>query len=588
MAADTSLSQPALTHILQSNIDDLRNLVSCRICVRPMYEPYTTQCGHTFCYSCLRQWFDRDHSKKTCPDCRAHVVNQPAPAYLVREITQTFINTAALLPPGENTEDHRQFQREEAEIVDKDRSNHNPDGGLFNGRFKPHLRRRSPIRDAADGVIRCPTCAWELDDGMCNSCGYILGLDAYSHYDDDEDFISDAQSFSSNELEEILADHPDYLDYDSTGSGNYRSHRRHMDHSRRRAGLPTPRPTMRRNRHRPVSPMSSSSESDFLSDDSGSPTSSLRNFMVEDMAVDGDAGSHSDDSSDSSEHGPRSSPSDSERSHADEEPSDLHSDTGSDTTLVTTARQRSRRPRIATSSPEASDSDASHFTRSSRLSSYDDVQNQDSGGFSPLQPNLDDHNSQDIPIQIDSDSDAPPIRRVRKRPTAVLVSSDEEDNDTRGVAIQSLPSDTASNRASVDSGGQSPSLGSPDRSREETSPTLDNAPSPIMIASSPVRPGSSRRDRSSNMLSPSSAPYPQRSPSGVPSGRSSTREHIRRRRSRSLTGQSSPSPHHRFEQRREDRKRAKRQIRQRRLHEQQSRGRADPLGQPQQLAYIGV
>lgn len=82
MAAAASSELP-LASILESSVDDLRNLVACRICIRPMYEPYTTQCGHTFCYSCLRQWFDRGHGKMTCPDCRAHIKHQPAPAYLV-------------------------------------------------------------------------------------------------------------------------------------------------------------------------------------------------------------------------------------------------------------------------------------------------------------------------------------------------------------------------------------------------------------------------------------------------------------------------------------------------------------------------
>ncbi|KAI4171308.1 MAG: hypothetical protein LQ343_004385 [Gyalolechia ehrenbergii] len=563
MAADASPSQLSLTHILQSNIDDLRNL-----------------------------WFDRDHSKKTCPDCRAHVVHQPAPAYLVREITQSFINTAALLPPGENTEDHRKFQRDEAEIVERDRANQSPDGGLFNGRFKPLLRQRAPIRDAADGVIRCPTCAWELEDGMCNSCGYILGLDAFSYHDEDEDFNSDAQSFSSLELEEILADHPDYLDYDSTGSGNYRSHRRHMDHVRRRAGLPPQRPLNRHNRPRlaSASPVYGSSEDDYLSDEYGSPTSSIRNFMIDDMAVDDGANPHSDDSEDSSDYGSGLRGSDSERSHPSEEPSDLHSDNGSDTTLVTTARQRSRGRRIATSSPETSDSDASHFTRSSRLSSNHDGQDHGSGGFSPLQPYLDDHNSQDVPIQIDSDSDAPPIRCARKRLTAVPVSSDEEDNDARGVAIQPLPSGMASNSGSANSGNRSQSLGSPGRSRQEASITSNSAPSPILIGSSPGGPGSPRRDLLSNMPSPPTAPYRQQTPSVVPrhSRRSSTREQSERRRSRSLSGRLPPSPRQMLEQRRENRKRIKRQTRQRRQQERQSRGRVDPLGQPQQLAYIGV
>ncbi len=72
-----------LLQTLETSLDDLRSLITCRICIRPLYEPYTIECGHTFCYSCLRQWFDRDRTKKTCPDCRADVIRQPAPAYLV-------------------------------------------------------------------------------------------------------------------------------------------------------------------------------------------------------------------------------------------------------------------------------------------------------------------------------------------------------------------------------------------------------------------------------------------------------------------------------------------------------------------------
>lgn len=72
-----------LLHCQETNLEDLRTLITCRVCIRPLYEPYTIACGHTFCYSCLRQWFDRDRTQKTCPDCRTKVTKQPAPAYLV-------------------------------------------------------------------------------------------------------------------------------------------------------------------------------------------------------------------------------------------------------------------------------------------------------------------------------------------------------------------------------------------------------------------------------------------------------------------------------------------------------------------------
>ncbi|MCJ1426127.1 hypothetical protein MMC29_004029 [Sticta canariensis] len=164
----------SLIQSLETNLDDLRALVTCRICIRPLYEPYTIACGHTFCYSCLRQWFERDRTQKTCPDCRTKVVQQPAPAYLVRDMTQIFINRAELMTEGETTDDHRKWQQEEAEIVEKDKkaaSDHSR--GLFRGCFLLSSRRNAhPIRDAQDGVERCPRCTWELEDGFCVSCEY--------------------------------------------------------------------------------------------------------------------------------------------------------------------------------------------------------------------------------------------------------------------------------------------------------------------------------------------------------------------------------------------------------------------------------
>jgi len=72
-----------LLQTLESSVDDLRSLVTCRICLRLLYEPYTIACGHTFCYGCLSQWFVNNRARKTCPDCRHHVTRQPAPAYMV-------------------------------------------------------------------------------------------------------------------------------------------------------------------------------------------------------------------------------------------------------------------------------------------------------------------------------------------------------------------------------------------------------------------------------------------------------------------------------------------------------------------------
>ena len=115
-------------------------------------------------------------------------------------MTQIFISRAELLPEGETLEDHKIWQHEEADIVEKDKKSTGRGGGLFGGRFR-HSLRHSAIRDDEDGVDRCPLCAWELSgDGYCTSCGFETD-NAYplsgsiSDLTDDEDGL-----FSTSEM----------------------------------------------------------------------------------------------------------------------------------------------------------------------------------------------------------------------------------------------------------------------------------------------------------------------------------------------------------------------------------------------------
>jgi hypothetical protein len=80
-------STPLLS-TFQKHIEDMRNLVLCKICIRPLYEPYNLGCGHTYCYTCLTSWFGgvNKRKRKTCPDCRAQVTAQPSPNYLVLDL----------------------------------------------------------------------------------------------------------------------------------------------------------------------------------------------------------------------------------------------------------------------------------------------------------------------------------------------------------------------------------------------------------------------------------------------------------------------------------------------------------------------
>ncbi|PGH15867.1 hypothetical protein AJ80_05398 [Polytolypa hystricis UAMH7299] len=144
---------------------------------------------------CLTQWFVSHRLEKTCPSCRAAVTAQPSPAYLVRDIVQIFISRAELLEENETTVEHMNNKRTETDGIEADKQNTDPrHGGLFRGCFKKGHSRDIPIIDIEDGVERCPDCAWELEDGLCNNCGFSVAgfTDSESGSEGDDSVMTDA------------------------------------------------------------------------------------------------------------------------------------------------------------------------------------------------------------------------------------------------------------------------------------------------------------------------------------------------------------------------------------------------------------
>ncbi|CAL00672.1 hypothetical protein CBS63078_2372 [Aspergillus niger] len=213
---NTGDNASGLFQTLQGHVDDIRSLLQCGVCIRPLYEPYTLACGHTFCYSCLTSWFVGGRHNKTCPDCRAPVKAQPAPAYLVRAVVQMFTSRPELLDKGETTDEHLSHQREEAERLEKDKANTHPrEGGLFRGTFNKKLPVAQPIVDLEDNVVRCPRCSWELEeDEGCAQCGYrqddesVTGSSGWSESDENSemtDYLED-----DDEIEDGFGDADEY------------------------------------------------------------------------------------------------------------------------------------------------------------------------------------------------------------------------------------------------------------------------------------------------------------------------------------------------------------------------------------------
>ncbi|KAF1920151.1 hypothetical protein BDU57DRAFT_560975 [Ampelomyces quisqualis] len=197
---------------LRSDLDSLRCHLTCKICDRLLYQPYTIACGHTYCYTCLCTWFASNKSRKTCPDCRVVVKELPAPAYVIRDMTVVFISRLELLPAGETLEEHKKWQKEEADAVQQDRDNKDSrTGGLFKGCFNTHpLHGRGPslqvLRDQEDGVDRCPVCTWELEDGGCQQCGLIFDESGEVSWGDSFTGFSDMDEMSEHDTEDLDAE----------------------------------------------------------------------------------------------------------------------------------------------------------------------------------------------------------------------------------------------------------------------------------------------------------------------------------------------------------------------------------------------
>lgn len=127
-----------------------------------------------------------------------------------------FTSRAELLDKGETTAEHSKNQREEAERLDNDKANTHPQsGGLFGGLFKAKAPSLKPVVDVDDGVVRCPSCAWELEDGEhCPGCGWqyrpdedgtdYSGSDDFTDTDDDslDDEIRDMEDDEFGDIED--------------------------------------------------------------------------------------------------------------------------------------------------------------------------------------------------------------------------------------------------------------------------------------------------------------------------------------------------------------------------------------------------
>ncbi|SLM36917.1 hypothetical protein LPUS_06635 [Lasallia pustulata] len=502
--ATTPEASIGLLHSVDSSIDDLRALISCRVCVRPF------------------QWF-ANSTKKTCPDCRTMVTQQPAPAYLVREMTQLFVNRAELIPEGETTEDHRKWQQEEADVIERDKSNTDHD---------------------ADGVTRCPVCAWEIEDGVCQRCSLAFGSDGevYSveEFSDSEgpSFDSDGESITSTADTAWHAEHEAALaaNYDDDGDisldGNGQSVHTYGDmadgdfafgHAAAQGllGRPIRRPSQSNapaDRRRNYAPSMLSdvamthTDSAAEESDSEDEPGSLNGFVVEDEVQDGEPPSTLPVDGDPHE-GP-----DFAFWELGEDPYSEHpnfaemEDDDSDEGGAISNRRRRRRMRSSSSIPEddteryggagagadSSDSDEEQGISRVILREGWSPLHQDPAGLpthagSRVSP---DGRSSAHPVDLQSDSDTSALpQRLRRRLPQLSELSYGDDSEHDDRVNQTLGRRRQSSSGTVTVGRGSPAPESSSSSSPQLSRRAQQSGAPILITSSPARPQSVGSER---------------------------------------------------------------------------------------------
>ena len=470
-------------------------------------------------------------------------------------MTQIFTKRAELMPVGETTQEHRKWQEEEAALVERDKANPGLKGGLFRGCFR--LTRRRPtaaIRDDEDGVDRCPRCTWELEDGLCESCGYPEGvdpsemseIDGHGYWDEDQYDMDEA---FMEELVEALDDdaHMDgyvpniefsedeYSSEDGTSeeppprmrseSEAFSSRMRQRD--RRIAAQPS-----RLRAH----PEEDSPYDTFPDDtDEGSEdeeAGSLDGFVVNDVETGPRSVTDSPRSlnweTDEGTDGEGNQQQNSDNDHFTQEyetsPTSAQYDPEDESDEGPILRSRRQVRQISVASDQSSGSDdnggsgvsqALNALRVRNRYNSSDVSANSRRNIPPENPDASKERSRLSPIEIESDSDSPvPAQRARRRramPNRLSLDDDSDVAASSGTVTVGRDSPKPSDGSIIRNGGTL------------TASQASNTSPPILIGSSPTR----SADR--NLAVPGAFPQSSRSAITPSSHLSNSSQHIRRR-----------------------------------------------------------
>lgn len=140
-------------------IRDLSDSLECPICHEYMFVPMITPCGHTYCYGCLKNWFNSNRaSDLSCPHCRTSISTTPALNTFVQQVFTLLCEQVK--PSAKEHEEYiamSQLHNRERQIYEDDLK----EGSLFDSVFTESALALADESD--DGIARCSNCHWELD-----------------------------------------------------------------------------------------------------------------------------------------------------------------------------------------------------------------------------------------------------------------------------------------------------------------------------------------------------------------------------------------------------------------------------------------
>ncbi|KAI8606550.1 hypothetical protein EDD21DRAFT_186804 [Dissophora ornata] len=196
LSASSRTTKPALVdttvHVGASSVLPIsKQGLQCSICVDYFSSPFTVECGHTFCYTCLHSWLE---IHKSCPTCRTKLLRRPTLSFNIREQVHASI---AALPEPEQGIAMEKVQADEKSLK-KIQSSGDPWKGLFKSLGLEGLG--GVIVDSDDGVRRCASCGWEVRNGSCVNCSTLFSdLEDSDESQDNTDLDSEPDAYDSHD-----------------------------------------------------------------------------------------------------------------------------------------------------------------------------------------------------------------------------------------------------------------------------------------------------------------------------------------------------------------------------------------------------